>query len=139
MARNFVISVEIVPRPFVLLAEIVAVGVRPPTRLAKIPHSESTAWEEHFKARQKYIEALDASCKAERLVVWHTRLTAAACENTGDHTSQTAHHVRKALARAVVGKMVLAELFEKSLVNHLPDPHEERVRCKAGRREVLNV
>lgn len=135
---NFVVSAEIIPWTFVISAQIVAVS-RPPTRLAKILHSESTAWEEHFKARQDYDKALEVWCQSEHLVILNTQRTAAACENTGDHTSQTAHHVRKALARAVVGKMVFAELFEKSLVNHLPDPHEERVRCKAGRREVLNV
>jgi hypothetical protein len=112
---NFVVLAEIIPWPFVVLAEIVAVS-RPPIRLAKVLHSEPTAWEEHFKARQKYVKALEAWRQSEHLVNLNTQRTAAACESTGDHTSQTAHHVRKALAGSVVGKMVLDELFEENLV-----------------------
>ncbi len=136
MARNVVVSAEIVPWAFIVSARIEAVRVRPPIRL-EIPHSD--LWEEHLKARQDYSKALNVWCESEHLVNLNTERAAVACRDTGGHASETAHHVRKALARAVVGKMVLAELFEKSLVNHLPDPHEERVRCKAGRREVLNV
>jgi len=112
LARVFVVSAEIVPRPFVVLAEIVAVGVRPPSRLEVLPCERTTAWDEHFKARQKYIEALDASYEAERLVIRNVRLAALACDNTADYASETAHHARRLLARAVVANPGIKELCE---------------------------
>ncbi len=101
MARNFIVSAEIVPRTFVISAQIVAVS-RPPTRLAQIPHSD--LWEEHLKARQDYSKALNVWCESEHLVNLNTERTALACYDSAEYASETAHHVRRSLARAVVGK-----------------------------------
>jgi len=111
MARNFVVLAEIVPRTFVVLARIEAVS-RPPTRLAKILHSESTAWEEHYEARRKYNKALEVWRQAENLVNLNTQRTASACHDTADSAFETAHHLRKSLSRVRDDRIEMSELVE---------------------------
>lgn len=83
-------------RTFVVLVEIVM--VRPPTRLVSDP------WNEHYEARQEYSKALEAWRQAENLVNLNTQRAAAACDETGDQASETAHHVRRALRELSLAK-----------------------------------
>ncbi len=99
---NFVVLAEIIPRTFVVSAEIAAVRVRPPPRLEALPCERTAAWVEHFKARQKYSKALEAWCQAEDLVILIIKRTASACDDIAYYNSETAHHLRKFLARSVV-------------------------------------
>ncbi len=104
MVRDFVVLAEIVAWPFVVSAEIVM--VRPPTRLVSDP------WEEHYEARRKYSKALEVWRQAENLVNLNVERTASACRDSAEYTSETAHHVRRSLARSVVGKIETSELCE---------------------------
>lgn len=118
MAKSFVVEAEIVTWPFVVSAEIVAVGfepffvaaevamVRPPARLVSDP------WEEHYEARRQYSKALEVWRQAENLVNLNTERTASACHDTADSAFETALHLRKSLSKVRDYRIGMSELVE---------------------------
>jgi hypothetical protein len=112
LTRPFVVSAEIVARPFVVSAEMLEVGVRPNPDFELLPCEHTAAWDEHFRAKRKYLEALDASYNAEMLVVRHTRMVTQKCNLSAEHASETAHNVRRSLARSYVGQIGISKICE---------------------------
>lgn len=118
MVSNFIVSAEIVVWPFVVSAEIVAVGVepffvaaevaivRPPARLV------SDLWEEHYEARRQYDKALEVWRQAENLVNLNAQRTASACHDTADSAFATALHLRKSLSKVIDDRIGMSELVE---------------------------
>jgi len=120
---NFVVLAEVIPLPFIISAEIAASPLTIPRRKTKPPPYLNEAKEKSEKRNDDFFQlwrplwypydrALEVWYRSELVVTLNSQLTASACDDTGDYTSETAHNVRKALARATVGRMN----FEKELL-----------------------
>lgn len=93
-------------------AEILEIGGQLYPDVESLPCEHTTAWDEHFKWRKRYLKALDASYNAEMLVVCHTRMTTLKCNLSAEHASETAHNVRRIIAPSVVGLIGIPEVCE---------------------------
>jgi len=101
LARTFVVSAEIVPWPSDKLSELK--DRRQELVKALEIYRNPAPW-------QKFDTLSELWFQSECLVILNTRKTATACYGTAGHALETAHHVRRSLARAVVDMMGMSEL-----------------------------
>lgn len=123
MVRAFVIYAEIVTRPFVVSADIVAacpLTARPeviPVTQADEAKDQDKNWDDELLRfwhliGEPYSEAIEAWYQSEKNVIRSARLAASASDDSAEYTSETAHQVRCVLARALVSRLEIPDGLE---------------------------